>query len=45
MCSPGKSLGSEPFNYPRWSPDARYIAAVPDAASDKVLLFDLATQK
>jgi len=40
-----KVPGSEPFNYPRWSPDGRYIAAVPDAASDKLLLFDLATQK
>ena len=37
--------GSEGRGSPRWSPDGRYIAAIPAEAQDKLLLFDFTTQK
>ena len=33
------------LGYPRWSPDGRYIAAIPFEARDKLLLFDFTTQR
>ncbi len=39
-----KVPGSDGLSSPRWSPDGRYIAAV-QAGSQKLLLFDLTTQK
>ncbi|MBI1765256.1 MAG: PD40 domain-containing protein [Acidobacteria bacterium] len=37
--------GSEGLYSPRWSPDGRYIAAIPNGLWNKLLLFDLTTQK
>jgi Tol biopolymer transport system component/DNA-binding winged helix-turn-helix (wHTH) protein len=40
-----KLPGSEGLGSPRWSPDGRYIAAIPVGSIDKLLLFDFTTQK
>jgi Tol biopolymer transport system component len=37
--------GSEGLFSPRWSPDGRYIAAIPVGSQNKLLLFDLTTRK
>jgi Tol biopolymer transport system component len=37
--------GSEGHFSPRWSPDGRYIAAIPAAAQQSLVLFDFTTQK
>jgi Tol biopolymer transport system component len=37
--------GSSGLYSPRWSPDGRYIAAITTTESQKLMLFDFATQK
>src|SRR5216684_1046456 len=37
--------GSEGLFYPRWSPNARYILAVPETDWQKLMLFDFTSQK
>ena len=40
-----KLPGSEGFFSPRWSPDGHYIMTISPGSGDKLLLFDLTTQK
>jgi len=37
--------GSEGLFYPRWSPNGRYISAMPETAWQKLMLFDFTSQK
>jgi Tol biopolymer transport system component len=37
--------GSNGLFSPRWSPDGRYVAAIPAVAQDRLMLFDFTTQK
>ena len=37
--------GSKGFFSPRWSPDGRYVAAIPVTPQDRIVLYDFETRR